>query len=99
LDFPIFIDLSEGDPENFNKSFSALQEAIDLSPPVHQNLPRRLNNLSTLFTTRFERKGDRADADQALSLQLRTHALVSDNPIWLNNLGATYLIVSCVAER
>ena len=79
------------DPEDFHKAVSALQEAIDLSPPDHRNLPGRLNNLSAIFTARFERNGDRADIEEALSLQLRTYAVVSDNPTWLSNLGSTYL--------
>ena len=81
------------DSEDFHKAVSALQEAIDLSPPGHPNLPRRLSNLSTMFSNRFERSGDRADIDKALSLNLRAQGLVSDNPdpIWLNNFGSEYL--------
>jgi len=79
------------DSKDFQKAASALQEAIDLSPPGDRNLPGRLNNLSGLFTARFERNGDRAHIDEALSLQLQTHALVSDDPLWLSNLGTTYL--------
>ena len=81
------------DSEDIQKAASVLQEAEanDHSPPGHRNLPGRLNNLSTLFIARFERNGDRADIDEALSLQLQTHALLSDNPLWPSNLGSTYL--------
>jgi len=45
----------------------AVRRAVDLTPPGHPGLARMLSNLGVALLTRFERVGDAADLDAAIS--------------------------------
>ena len=65
-----------------------------LTPPGHANLPSRLNNLRNSFQSRFERIGDPADIESAISNQQcavePTPLGHADLPSRLNNLGNSF---------
>ncbi|KAF6749071.1 CHAT domain-containing protein [Ephemerocybe angulata] len=71
-----------------------LQQAVNLTPGGHPNLPSYLNNLGVVFTCRFERMGKLQDIFYAIAVQQRAvdltpigHARLPDR---LNNLGLSF---------
>ena len=68
---------------------------MNLTPDGHADKPGRLNNLGCSFARRFERSGDLADSDRAISAHERATNLTpdghADKPTYLSNLGNSFL--------
>ena len=65
-----------------------------LTPDGHPDKPAYLNNLGNSFQSRFERLGDIADLDEAITAQQQAVRLTPDGhpdkPAYLNNLGTSF---------
>jgi len=77
-----------------------MRQAVRLTPDAHPNKPAGLTNLGTSFLRRFERLGDLADLDEAITAKQQAVHLTPDGhldkPARLNNLGISFI---CQFER
>ncbi|KAF5323854.1 hypothetical protein D9611_008438 [Ephemerocybe angulata] len=83
-----------GDLSDLIDSIAMHQQAVDLTPDGHADLPGRLSNLGNMFLSRFERTGELSDIVDAISAQQKAVDLAShghpDLPGCLTNLGNAF---------
>ncbi|KAF6750585.1 CHAT domain-containing protein [Ephemerocybe angulata] len=83
-----------GDLSDLIDSIAMHQQAVDLTPDGHADLPGRLSNLGNVFLSRFERTGELSDIVDAISAQQKAVDLAShghpDLPGCLTNLGNAF---------
>ena len=82
------------------EAVAVMQQAVELTPNGHADMPGRLNNLGNSFLSRFECTGNVSDVSEAISVQQRAVQLTpnghADMPGWLSNLGNSF---RCRFER
>ncbi|KAF6747627.1 CHAT domain-containing protein [Ephemerocybe angulata] len=80
-----------GDLSELAEGISMLQQAVNLTPHGHADLPSCLNNLGASFQARYERTGELSDVLYAIAVQQKSVDLTphghADLPAHLNNLG------------
>ncbi|KAF6750936.1 CHAT domain-containing protein [Ephemerocybe angulata] len=84
-----------GDLPDLTEGMTMLQDAVDLTPDGHADLPAYLNNLGNSFLSRFERTGELSNIADGISVQEKAVDLTphghADLPRFLNNLGNSFL--------
>jgi hypothetical protein len=85
----------KGIVDDINKSISALEDAVSLTPDGRPDKPCSLNNLGSSLLGRFERLGDLNDLNTSVSVKEDAVRLTPDGhpakPLSLNNLGNSLL--------
>jgi len=83
-----------GNLADISEAISILQQAVQITPNGHADLPVTLNNLGNSFQSRFERMGDLSDLSEAISAQQHAVQLTSGShpltPTLLSNLGNSF---------
>jgi hypothetical protein len=59
--------LRSGDPADIDRTISASERVVNLTPNGHADEPAYLNNLGNAFLRRFENSGDLADSHRVIS--------------------------------
>jgi len=89
-----------GNLSELSEAVEVMQQAVQLTPKGHADMPGWLSNLGNSFRHRFERTGDVSNLSEAISVQQRAVQLTpnghADMPGWLNNLANSFL---CRFER
>jgi CHAT domain-containing protein len=80
-----------GSIDDLNQAITAGQQAVDITPPDHPNLPGLLSNFGIALRARFERTGSLDDLNQAITTGQQavdtTPPDHPDRPMLLSNLG------------
>jgi len=84
-----------GELSDISEAISLQQQAVQLTPNGHADIPPYLNNLGHSYGCRFRRTGELSDIEEAISAQQRAVQLTPNGhahmPARLNNLGTLYL--------
>jgi len=84
-----------GNLPDISEAIAVLQQAVQITPNGHPDMPGWLNNLGISFQCRFQRTGDASDISEAISVQQRAVQLTPNGhavmPGRLNNLGISFL--------
>jgi len=84
-----------GNLADISEAISIQQQAVQLTPTGHPNVPVALNNLGNSLVRRFERTGDLSDISEAISALQRAVQLTPNGHTYmlgqLCNLGVSFL--------
>ena len=72
-----------GDAVGLDAGIDALEQAVAATPPGYPDLRTYLSNLGSSMVTRFQREGNTADLDIAVSPSCRSHPLRPDEMYWV----------------